>query len=122
MLNDFVEIYRRNIAYDYTKDPSVLAGDGWVLPNYRKVYSWNEGSDPELVAEFLMRGGTTAFVTNRVKGAPVAAHVLIDGLPFLLVDGDVSDDRFNDPSRCVVDLYAKGKARNRRSAFVQRIY
>lgn len=110
-------------AYDYTKDATVLDGDGWTLPNYRRIYSFNESSNTADVAEFLLRGGTTAMVTNRPKGAATRTDLMVDGwFVFPIVDGDLSDNRFDDPAGVVVDLYAKGKARNRKSAFVQSIY
>lgn len=106
-------------AYDYTKDPSVLDGDGWVVPGkYRKIYSWNETSDPLKMLRFLDRGGSVAVVTNRKKGQPVKQH----GGSFDVVDGDKSDDRFNTPGGVIVDLYAKGAARTKRSAFVVKAY
>lgn len=111
-------------AYDYTKDPSVLEGDGWVLPNYRRIYSWNETSDPKKVAAFLKRGGSIAMVTNRVKGQRTHPTLCLQGSPrrTVVVDGDQTDNRYDTPPGVIVDLYAKGDARTRPSAFVQKIY
>jgi hypothetical protein len=36
----------------------------------------------------------------------------------LTVDGDASDDRFNDPAGCVVALRAKGRAKRDTTGFV----
>jgi len=112
----------RMFAYDYSKDPTVLDGDGWLLPNYRVVYSWSERSDPTAVGSFLRRGGAVAMVTNRVKGADVRESVMVDGDLFPMVDGDLSDDRFTTPRGVVVDLYAKGAAVKRTTRFVQQLY
>lgn len=111
-------------AYDYTKDPSVLDGDGWVIPGkYRKIYSWNETSDPDAVYHFLARGGSVAMVTNRKKGQPVQKRLMAGRYgPWPTVDGDQSDNRFDTPPGVIVDLYAKGDARTRKSAFVQEVY
>jgi hypothetical protein len=74
------------------------------------------------VAVFLLRGGNAAMVTDRRKAQPVADRIIADGFHFPVIDGDQSDDRFHDDPGCVVDLYAKGKARNRITKFVQPIY
>lgn len=106
-------------AYDYTKDPFVLDGDGWVIPGkYRKIYSWNETTDHLAAFRFLDRGGSVAVVTNRKKGEAVKST--FHGYP--IVDGDQSDNRFDTPPGVIVDLYAKGDARTRKTAFVQEVY
>lgn len=109
-------------AYDYTKDPSVLDGDGWVLPNYRRIYSWNETSDAAAVQRFLLRGGSVAMVTNRKKGQPAQPHCWLGSHVWPVVDGDQTDNRYDTPPGVIVDLYAKGDARKRPSAFVQKMY
>lgn len=111
-------------AYDYTKDPSILGSitGGWVHRNYRKVYSWSETSNPITVRKFLARGGTIAMVTNRKKGQPPRGRMVIAGDAFPVVDGDQSDNRWETPGGVIVDLYAKGAARNRKSPFVQEVY
>lgn len=109
-------------AYDYTKDPTVLVGDGWELPNYRRVYSWNEKSDQASMAAFLRRGGNVAVVTNRAAGGACVPFAVVDGQAFDVIDGDLSDNRFDDPCGVLVDLYAKGSAAKRPSAFVQMWY
>lgn len=116
-------------AYDYTKDPGVLDGDGWVIPGkYRKIYSWNETSNLDDVLHFLWRGGSVAMVTNRKKGQPVNPYYMLKApnhrfkAPIRVVDGDQSDNRFDTPPGVIVDLYAKGNARNRKTAFVQEVY
>ena len=110
-------------AYDYTKHESTLStGAGWVLPNYRLIYSVNERSDDVLVAEFLDRGGSVAMVTNRRKGTPAHKRITYAGKRYRVEDGDLSDDRYATPKRTIVDLYAKGKARGRVTKFVRNVY
>lgn len=104
--------------YDYTKNPAILSGDGKVGERYRAVYSVNEHSDLNKVVSFLSRGGTAALVTNRKKNAPVVEQFM--GVS--VVDGDLSDDRYNEKG-VWVDLAAKGKARNMPDlGFVRNIY
>lgn len=110
-------------AYDYTKDPGILDGDGWVVPGkYRKIYSWSETSDVGRVMSFLDRGGSIAVVTNRKKGQPVKSPLTFGFEAYDVVDGDQSDNRWETPPGVIVDLYAKGAARNRKSPFVQEVY
>lgn len=105
-------------VYDYTKNPAVLTGNGMVGTRYRIVYSVNENSDMNKVTSFIHNGGTAAIVTNRRKTQKILNSFM--GLP--LVDGDLSDDRYNEKG-VWVDLAAKGKARTMADVgFVQNIY
>lgn len=111
------------MAYDYTKHESALSTSaGWVLPNYRLIYSVNERSDDVLVAGFLDRGGSVAMVTNRRKGTPAHKRMTYAGKRYRVEDGDISDDRYATSKRTIVDLYAKGKARSRVTRFVRSVY
>jgi hypothetical protein len=92
--------------YDYTKNPATLRTNGLVAERYRLTYSVNEKSNLDKVERFVAAGGTATFVTNRRKGAPTLTH----WRGHLVVDGDMSDDRFHEAG-VVVDLAAKGKAR-----------
>lgn len=106
------------MIYDYTKNPAVLGGNGKVGSRYRNIYSVHENSSLWRVREFVARGGTAAIVTNRKKSGEVMPEFL--GLP--MVDGDTSDDRYNE-SGVWVDLAAKGKARTMPDVgFVKKIY
>lgn len=105
-------------VYDYTKNPAVLGGDGMVGSRYRIVYSVNENSDMDKVQSFIRNGGTAAIVTNRHKTQKTIDSYM--GLP--LVDGDLSDDRYNEKG-VWVDLAAKGKARTMGDVgFVRALY
>lgn len=104
--------------YDYTKNPAVLHGNGMIGERYRSVYSVNENTDLDKVVPFLGRGGTAALVTNRKKNAPV----LHSFMGVAVVDGDLSDDRYNERG-VWVDLAAKGKARRMEDVgFVKHLY
>jgi len=96
------------VFYDYTKNPAILAGTGYVGKVYRLTYSLNENSNLDRVSEFLSRGGSVAAVTNRRKTTPAASAIELDGVLWPAVDGDVTDERFNDPAGVIVDLAAKG--------------
>ena len=41
---------------------------------------------------------------------------------YRVIDGDLTDDRFNDPRSVFVDLYAKGYALSRKNLLVQNVY
>ena len=108
------------MAYDYTKHESILSTPtGWVLPNYRKVYSVNEKSRGELVWEFLKRGGSVAVVGRYAKGTLPPAWTNLHGFWWPVEDGDLTDDRFATPAGHVVALRAKGKAIGKVTAFTR---
>ena len=115
---DGVDELRNVCFYDYTKNPAVLSTDGMVGKKYRMVYSVNEKSNMSKVVEFVRRGGTAAIVTDRKKKQQTLEDYM--GLP--VIDGDLSDDRYNEKG-VWVDLAAKGKARAMADlGFVQKIY
>jgi hypothetical protein len=101
--------------YDYTKDKvraRVQASSmhpNWI-DNYDVTYSRSEVStDAELVS-LLSEGVNVAVVFKK----DLPEHYL--GFPVL--DGDLSDLRYNDPKGYVIGLKAKGKARKDTSGFV----
>jgi len=108
--------------YDYTKNPAILNGDGWITPLYRAVYSMHEGSNPVKVAEFLKRGGTVAMVTDRPRKGDTLPLIEVGGEMFGTVDGDSHDNRLLDPAGVIVDLYAKGAAVRNPGEFVRKVY
>jgi hypothetical protein len=101
--------------YDYTKDKvraRVQASSmhpNWI-DNYKVTYSRSEVStDTELVS-LLSEGVNVAVVFKK----DLPEHYL--GFPVL--DGDLSDLRYNDPKGYVIGLKAKGKARKDTTGFV----
>ena len=88
---------------DYTKiDERLLKR----LPeNYSLTYSWNEKANPEVVKQFITRGGRVAVVFDLKKGEALPERYTLHGLPDLpVVDGDISDLRHLDPEGCIVGL------------------
>jgi len=89
--------------YDYTKR---LNRVGWLHHQYRTTYSATNATRETTVRRLIERGDTVTMVF------PLKKHQLPEqwrGIP--IVDGDVSDDRFNDPTGVIVGLSAKGKLR-----------
>ena len=101
--------------YDYTKHPSRHL-EGKTAGNYDLTYSYS-GITPKPIS---IKGLTnphnrrTAVVFDRVEHIPDTFR----GWP--VVDGDDTDVRHIEPTNVVVALYAKGKAKQDMSGFVQR--
>lgn len=92
--------------YDYTKAP--VAQRGPLPRNYRLVYSVSERPASTENALAAIRTEANAAVVFAVKkGAPLPATWR--GVP--VIDGDVTDDRTQDPYGTIVGLRAKGDAR-----------
>lgn len=102
--------------YDYTKSPFRISQyvKGKLPSNYHLTFSRAETVDNQ----------------NDVKDLwPTKVNIAVvfrGGLPAVfegrqVIDGDVSDIRFNDPEGCVVGLKAKGKARKNESGFVVQV-
>jgi hypothetical protein len=89
--------------YDYSKD--------WArqLPaNYRISWSVSERTADAAAVERAADGETVAVVFTTKKGAPLPA----EWHGVRVVDGDVSDNRADDPNGVVVGLRAKGRMRS----------
>lgn len=120
--------FPNTVFNDYSKNPAVLSGNGWVSPRYRKTYSISENTNMARIAPFLARGGSVTVVTNRKKGtpiSPIALWLLIGSVAGDLpptVNGDIDDNRYSDPAGAIVDLTAKGRARKNPGTFVRNIY
>jgi hypothetical protein len=97
--------------YDYTK----IANRSLDIPNYKLTFSYSEAS-PAYAKQCkiaIERGMNVAVVFRSKESIPTT----FAGLP--VIDGDKTDLRFLDPAQCVVGLYAKGKAKQDNSGFVQ---
>lgn len=93
------------VTYDYTKH---WDRDEWPLDRYRLTFSATERHDIEAIQAKTGTGACVAVVfpaVHKTAGYPETWH----GIPML--DGDVSDFRYEDPAGRVVALYAKGRAR-----------
>jgi hypothetical protein len=102
--------------YDYTKSPSRIARFmlGQFPTNYHLTFSRSE--DPVNQADCKSLWATKVNVAVVFRGGLPATW---QGRP--VIDGDVSDIRFNDPEGCVVGLKAKGKARKQDAGFVVQV-
>jgi len=89
-------------AYDYTKAPSRT-----TPANYRITYSHSERWDDARVLATVAAGNNVAMVFDAPKHHLPATYL---GLP--VIDGDLTDYRYADPSGVIVGLAAKGAAKN----------
>jgi len=111
--------------YDYTKRPvSRLDYVRDNVPNYHLTWSYSEASEKysAQLPGILAAGHNAAVVFDTKKGQALPDRFRRDWyiVTHPVIDGDLNDLRFLDPSPCVVGLRAKGKARHDRSGFVVR--
>lgn len=101
--------------YDYTKHPSRNL-DGKTSGNYDLTYSFSSVTPKPISIKGLTNkhNRRTAVVFDRAENIPSEFR----GWP--VVDGDDTDVRHIEPVNVVVALYAKGKAKQDMSGFVQR--
>lgn len=97
------------IFYDYTKIANRRING---IANYSLTFSAADGNDADV--QTAIANGMNVAVVFR-KDLPTVWN----GLP--VIDGDVDDLRFLDPSQVIVGLRAKGKAKNDTSGFVKDI-
>lgn len=90
-------------AYDYTKW-------GWEdrdeQDNYRLTYSHSERWTDDKIREYVAHGDNVAVVFDCHKHELPTYHL---GIP--VIDGDVTDYRYDDPQGVIVGLAAKGTAK-----------
>lgn len=95
--------------YDYTKWPMASRNPPG---NYRIVYSRNERDGDKPAEDYVRAGGNAAVVFDVLpktwKGLPV-------------INGDLHDDRIEDPAGVIVGLKAKGTAKADTSGFVVKV-
>lgn len=89
--------------YDYTKNWNERS----VFPNYWLTYSASEKTTDAEIVRALESGANVAVVFDTPRGKPLPAFYLGSEV----IDGDLSDERWLDPSGCVVGLRAKGRMR-----------
>lgn len=105
--------------YDYTKWPARLRPLVPAIPNYSLTFSLAESNDAK-AADALRAGLNVAAVFDTGKGHALPATFAIMGESRPVIDGDLTDLRFLDPSGVIVGLRAKGRAKRDRSGFVRR--
>lgn len=88
-------------AYDYTKAPSRT-----TPANYKITYSHSERWDDARVLATVAAGHNVAMVFDVPKHNLPATYL---GIP--VIDGDLTDYRYGDPSGVIVGLAAKGAAK-----------
>jgi len=87
-------------GYDYTKRVDRV---GWMHDNYRVTYSATSATRDAQVQRIVDNGDTVTMVFPIKKGQPMIAERR--GVP--VIDGDVTDFRYGDPSGVIVGLRAK---------------
>jgi hypothetical protein len=119
--NNIMELFKDVQFYDYTKYPYAKRPKESLPANYDLTFSRSESNESE-VLENLRNGRRVAVVYNtKPHGTPPKRYHALDGSRWKVIDGDLSDIRFNDPDGVVVHLYAKGKARKDTSGFVVKV-
>jgi len=98
--------------YDYTKWPARVPPS-----NYHLTMSASERTPDWKIRSWSQMGHTVAVPVFLRRSEPVPTTFL--GCP--TVDGDVSDDRYNDAPGSVVLLRAKGRARRDTTGFVREL-
>lgn len=97
--------------YDYTK----IANRRNLPANYTLTFSYSAATDLyKRQADIALANGMNMAVVWRTKDAIPAQFMGRD-----VIDGDETDMRFLDPSNVIVGLYAKGKAKQDMTGFVQ---
>lgn len=85
--------------YDYTK---ISGRDISEIPNYKLTYSRSENTTDEEIHQSISLGNNVAVVFDEVPESY---------LDYPVIQGDLSDLRWEDPVGVIVGLKAKGKAK-----------
>jgi len=107
--------------YDYTKIPKrvIKYAQGGSFPtNYHLIFSMTENNERQ--ARRMLENGSNVAVVFRGE-LPAKYRLPNSEAEWDVIDGDLSDLRFNDPSPVIVGLKAKGKARRDTTGFVKEI-
>ncbi len=108
------QIFANVQFYDYTKHPSRNL-DGKTAGNYDLTYSFSAITPKPISIKGLTNPANrrTAVVFYKRSEIPDTYR------GWQVIDGDDTDVRHIEPSRVVVALYAKGKAKHEQNGFVQ---
>ncbi len=106
-----IEEYKSIQWYDYTKvyNRALKFVSGKLPKNYHLTYSLNEDNKKQAL-DILKRGGNISAVFRKTLPTQFKG--------FKVVNADINDLRFLDPSNSIAGLIAKGKAKNDYSGFV----
>ena len=99
--------------YDYTKAPP---GQRVTDLDYRLVGSVTENDDDEDIGDKVDEYGSAAMVFDTLPGH--ALPIVYDG--WEVIDGDESDDRYNDPYWVIIGLRVKGDGYGDETGFVRK--
>jgi hypothetical protein len=105
---DINQLPNNVVFYEYTKNLGMAKSIKNEFSRVHITFSKSESNWAECLAA-LEHGFNVAAVFNKLP-----SHYA--GYP--VINGDLSDERFNDPSNVIVGLKAKGEARNDNSGFV----
>jgi len=102
----FTEAPESVVTYDYTKH---WDRDPEPADRYRLTFSANEYHTPDDIREMTDSGRNVAVVfPSEYKDTPYPDQWF--GIP--LINGDLTDFRYEDPAGVIVGLYAKGRAKH----------
>ena len=110
-MKDFPQV----MFYDYTKNPGRMANftQGKLPANYHLTFSRSEENEA-LALDVLAQGGNVAAVFDTKKGQDLPPR----WKGFKIIDGDLDDVRFTDPTGVIIGLRAKGDAIKDETGFV----
>jgi hypothetical protein len=123
---NMMELFPQITFYDYTAYPYAKRPSESLPTNYDLTFSRKENTTDEQVADELAHGRNVAIpfstISSRSRETGEHLHALPSeylGAP--VINGDLNDARFADPSGVIVGLRAKGDARKDASGFVVQV-
>ena len=105
---DINQLPNNVIFYEYTKNLSMAKSVKNEFNRVHITFSKSENNWDQCI-EALKAGFNVAAVFNELPTSYAG---------FPVINGDLSDERFNDPKNVIVGLKAKGDAKNDKSGFV----
>tara|TARA_R100000426_G_scaffold67383_1_gene46941 strand:+ start:769 stop:1452 length:684 start_codon:yes stop_codon:yes gene_type:complete len=107
-----IPAFKNHQFYDYTKSKTRMRRflQGKLPENYHLTFSRSEDTKDSEVKEFCSAGGNVAVVFR--------GHLPSEWKGIKVVDGDVSDLRFQDEQGVIVGLVAKGLGKKDETGFV----
>ena len=107
-----IPAFKNHQFYDYTKSKTRMRRflQGKLPENYHLTFSRSEDTKDSEVKEFCSAGGNVAVVFR--------GHLPSEWKGIKVVDGDISDLRFQDEQGVIVGLVAKGLGKKDETGFV----